>query len=60
MLYAKTTYLKILGSDRNQKWSKKKYDSDMIHNFVMDDIYLVLVIAIENPLYYFLLQTHFV
>ena len=48
MLHAKTTYLKIRGSDRNQMWSKKIHDSDMIHESVMDEVYLTLTIAIER------------
>ena len=48
MLYAKTTYLIIRGSGRNQKWSKKTCDSEMIHESVMDEVYLTLVIAIER------------
>ena len=48
MWHAKTTYLKIHGSGRNQKWSKKICDSDMIHKSIINELYLAMGIAIER------------
>ena len=48
MLHAKTTYLKIHGSGRNQKWSKKIRDSAMIHKSFIVELYLTVAIAIER------------
>ena len=62
MLQAKTTYLEIRGSGRNQRWSQKIRNSGMIHKSVMDELYLAMAIAIERgqpTLPFFLLQTHF-
>ena len=62
MFHAKTMYLNICGSGRNQKWSKKMRDSGMIHTFFIDELYLTRAIAIERgqPTLLFFLQTHFV
>ena len=48
MLHPKTTYLKIRGSGRNQKWRKKIRDSDMKPKSVMDELYLAMAIVIER------------